>query len=231
MNAHRRELEAAERHGRHSPRDQPARADAVGELAGDRREDDDQDRPGKERRTRLDRRPAQEALHVDREEDKDPEHREGDEDRDDVRTGERPVTEQSQVEHRQPLAELDEDEGGERNGGDDEEGEDPRRRPPEVVRLDQRVDQRKQANPGGEQAGQVEPLLVRGIPRLRHDDDARDDAENPDRDVDVEDPVPGDVRGDDSAEERSDRERHRRDAGPDPDCRPALTRCEGCADD
>jgi hypothetical protein len=43
------------------------------------------------------------------------------------------------------------------------------------------------------------------------------DGEDPDRDVDVEDPVPGDVLGDDAAEQRPDRERHGRDSGPDPD--------------
>ena len=56
-------------------------------------------------------------------------------------------------------------------------------------------------------------------------------ASDPDRDVDVEDPVPGDVLGDHAAEQRPDRERHRRDAGPDADRRAALACREGGADD
>jgi hypothetical protein len=100
---------------------------------------------------------------------------------------------------------LDVDEGGQGDRRDDEEAEDPRRRPAEAVRLDECVDERQQADPGREQTRQVEPLLSRGVPRFRHDDDARDDGEDPDRDVDVEDPVPGDVLGDDAAEQRPDR--------------------------
>jgi hypothetical protein len=41
--------------------------------------------------------------------------------------------------------------------------------------------------------------------------------EDPDRHVDEEDPAPADVLGDAAADERPDRERHRRDTGPDPD--------------
>ena len=72
------------------------------------------------------------------------------------------------------------------------------------------------------EAGEVEALLVRGVLRLADDQPGRDEADEADGDVDVEDPVPADVLGDQAADERADRERHRRDAGPDPERGAAL---------
>ena len=51
-----------------------------------------------------------------------------------------------EVEHRQPLAQLEEDERGEPDDGDREAGEDARRRPAVVVRLDQAVREREEAD-------------------------------------------------------------------------------------
>ncbi len=50
--------------------------------------------------------------------------------------------------------------------------------------------------------------------------------EHADRDVHEEDPAPVDVVGDQPTEQRADGERHRRDAGPDADRHPPLTRRE-----
>ena len=55
--------------------------------------------------------------------------------------------------------------------------------------------------------------------------------EDPDRDVDVEDPAPVDVLGDHAADQRPDRQRQRRDAGPDADRHAALPRRERRGDD
>ena len=54
----------------------------------------------------------------------------------------------------------------ERDHCDREQPEDPRRRPAVAVGLDQRVDEREQADRRGDEARQVEPLLVRGVLRL-----------------------------------------------------------------
>ena len=81
------------------------------------------------------------------------------------------------------------------------------------------------------EAREVQSLLARGVPRLVDEDARGKDAEDPDRDVDVEDPAPADVLGDRAADERPDRERHRRHAGPDADRHPTLARWKCRGDD
>jgi hypothetical protein len=102
---------------------EPTRSES---LPRDRGEDHDHHRPRQEGRAGLDRRPAEERLHVDREKTKIPNIASGDEDRPQVRAGEGAVLEQREVEHRQALVHLEEDEGGERDRGDGEQPEDPR---------------------------------------------------------------------------------------------------------
>ena len=92
----------------------------------------------------------------------------------DVRAGERRVTEEREVEHRQPLVALEQDERRQRDGGDGEQREDPRGCPAVRVRLDQRVREREEPDRRGDEARQVEPLLVRGVAGLV-DRPARDD--------------------------------------------------------
>ena len=65
---------------------------------------------GQERRSGLDRREAEDVLHVERDEEEDAEHREADHQDHDVRAGEGAVPEQRQVEHRHALTELEHDE-------------------------------------------------------------------------------------------------------------------------
>jgi hypothetical protein len=82
------------------------------------------ERQGEERRTGLDGRVAEDVLHVERDEEKDPEHRQGHEQDDHVRPRERAAPEERQVEHGQPLMQLEQDEGRKRHGGDRESADD-----------------------------------------------------------------------------------------------------------
>ena len=224
--AHAREEEERRREHGHPARDERPRPDPVGQAPGLRREEDDQHRPGQERRPRLDRRVAEHLLDVERDVEEDAEHRETDQQHDGVSARKAPVAEQRELEHRQPLVELEQDERAERDGGDGEGDEDPRRRPAVRVRLDQRVAEREEAQCGRHQPRNIRALLLRGVPRLVDEDEGREDPEHADRDVDVEDPVPVDPLGDDTADERADRERERGDAGPDPDRGASLPRRE-----
>jgi hypothetical protein len=61
---------------------------------------------------------------------------------------------------------LEQDERSAEHGRDDEQPDDQWRRPALAVRLDQCVYEREQRDAGRQQAGEVEPLLVRGVPRL-----------------------------------------------------------------
>ena len=125
---------------------------------------------------------------------------------------------------------LEQDEHGEEHRRHAEQSKDERIAPAVFVRLDQAVRQREQRDRRCHESGQVEPLLGR-VPRLVDEDPRREDAEDSDRDVDVEDPAPVDVLGDRAADERAERERHRGYAGPDSDRSPALPRWERGGDD
>src|SRR6478735_7568160 len=56
---------------------------------------------------------------------------------------------------------------------------------------------------------------MRGVLGLGDDQPSGDEADEADRDVDVEDPVRADVLRDQATDEWADSERHRGDAGPD----------------
>ena len=146
VQAEPREVEELDRDEHHARRHQPARADAVARLPGDRRDEDDQDRHRQERRARLDGRVAEDVLHVQRHEEEDPEHRERDEQDDEVRARVGRVPEELEREHRRALVPLEEDERHERDRGDRERAEDARRAPAVRVRLDQPVGEREEAD-------------------------------------------------------------------------------------
>ena len=95
-------------------RDQPARPEAVADLPGDRREEDDAERHRQEGRARLGRRVAEDVLDEQRDVEEDAEHRECDEQHDPVRAREGRVAEEREVEHRHALAQLEQHERGER---------------------------------------------------------------------------------------------------------------------
>ena len=170
----------------------------------------------------LDRREAEDVLHVQRDEEEDAEHRQADHQDHDVRAGEGAVPEQRQVQHRHALTELEERRRSEQHGRRDERPDDPCRRPAVGVRLDQPVREREETEPRGDQAREVEPLLLRHVARLVDQQVARRDPEHADRDVDEEDPAPAEVLREETADERADRQRERGDARPDPDRHPAL---------
>ena len=65
------------------------------------------------------------------------------------------VAEQRQVEHRQALVPLEHDERDERTAAITNQPDDPGRAPAVVVRLDQRVREREQADPGRDEPGHV----------------------------------------------------------------------------
>ncbi len=141
------------------------------------------------------------------------------------------MPEEGEVEHRRPLVTLEQDERRERDQRDGEGGEDAARRPAVVVGLDEPVRQREQPDRRRREARQVEALLGRVVTRLVDEDRDREQSPDADRDVDEEDPVPVDVLGQEAADKRADRERHRRDAGPDADRLSALARRERRRDD
>ena len=74
----------------------------------------------------CDGRVAEHVLHVERDVEERPEHREADEEHRGVRAAERPVAEQRQVEHRRALMPLEQHERDERDRRDGERAEDPR---------------------------------------------------------------------------------------------------------
>jgi hypothetical protein len=152
---------------RHAGAHQPARADPVGEPPRDRGDDDDEHGHRQEDRAGLRRREAEDVLHVERDEEEDAEHAQRDEHRDEVRAGERADLEQREVEHRQPLAVLEHHEGDEQRDCPHEEADDLGRRPAVPVALDQRVAQREEPGARGDEAREIDALLVRGVARLR----------------------------------------------------------------
>ena len=84
-----------------------ARADAIGEPAGQRPGDHDHQRRGQEAHAGLQRRVAEDVLHVEREEEEDREHPERDREGDDVRAHERARPEEAEVDDRRARAALD----------------------------------------------------------------------------------------------------------------------------
>src|SRR5262245_17440792 len=70
------------------------------------------------------------------------------------------ISEERQVEHRDPLTKLEEDEHRERRDRDRDQRQHARRPPAVVVRLDQPVREREQADCRGDQAGEVEALFT-----------------------------------------------------------------------
>ena len=168
-------------------------------------------------------RVVKDVLHVERDEEEDAEHRERDEHRHDVRAGEGADPEERQVEHRQALPAARARRT--RRAGRLRAAKRPRISgdvQPWPVPLDERITEREEEPDRGDKAREVDALLGRGVARLADHELRDDDRERADRDVDEEDPVPVDVLRDQATAERPDRQRQRRDAGPDPDRRSAL---------
>ena len=161
-------------------------------------------------------------LHEQRQERQHAEHRHAEEDHDDRRRPQCRDLEQVEREQRLRGAGLDEQERAEQHRADPEAADDGRRAP--CVVAPGRFE-REEERPGpAEQREDTEPVelvLVAMLERLDHEDLDEDGRDDPDGDVDVEDPAPRQVVGEEPAKERSDdrREREhrrieRRDLGP-----------------
>src|SRR5439155_25596850 len=125
---------------------------------------------------------------------------------------ERPWAEEAEGEHRLGAPCLPDDESHEQDDADREGADDRRARPPELVRSDQAPDDGEQATAHEAEAGQVEP--GRRAVRLAEAGPGHRDRDQPDRDVDPEDPLPGEALGDGAADERPDRDGETGDSAP-----------------
>jgi hypothetical protein len=98
-------------------------------------------------------------LHVERDEEEDAEHRERDEQDGEVRAGEGAAAEEAEVEHRNPLAQLEQDERHEHRYSHDEGTNDSSRGPAVRIRLDQPVGESEETDGRRQKSGHVEALI------------------------------------------------------------------------
>jgi len=114
---------------------------------------------------------------------------------------------------------------GEQHDRGDEEGDDQRAGEAALVGLDEPVDQAGQGRTEHDEPGPVGPGAATGLGLrdLRGDDHDRDHA---DRQVDQEDPAPGQRRGQQPAQQRADRDGEPGDRAPDAERRAALPTAE-----
>ena len=123
---------------------------------------------------------------------------------------------------------LDHDEGGEQHDGEDTETERVQGDPALLRRLDEPVDERDQARGHRDGSGYVEGLVRLLVLRLRDVAEREHEGGDPDRDVDEEDPGPGEEVGEDPAEQEADCAAARGDRAPDAHrLRPLLALREG----
>ena len=110
-----------------------------------------------------------------------------------------------ELEHRMVAARLDREEGQQQRRRAGQRGDD-RRAPPALrVAADQAEDQQEEAAREGRQPRQVDPLRVLGGD-VGEAQLGQHDGDDPDRDVDEEDPFPAEVLGDQAADQRADRD-------------------------
>ena len=170
-------------------------------------------------------------LQVHRQVDDGAEHREADDEADGGRQGEGPGAEEAQIDDRLRGAALLQHEGQDGNETADDEADDCRRRPRVFVPTPHRDQQ--QHRDTGHQQGRAEPvdsalLVPHGDVQNGAEHDEGGDAQGQ---VDVEDPTPGEVFGEQAAEQRTD---HRGDAehGPEqPHVTASFARRDDVADD
>ncbi len=209
-----------------------ARADAVGEAAGQRPGDHDHERRGQEAHAGLQRRVAEDVLHVEREEEEDGEHPEA---RSRTRPRSRRRTSASWKKLKSTI-------GARERRSMTAKAARPTtattnrpmiraRAPAPRVGLDQREHERGQADRQRRDAGEVDLARRRLVARLVRGEQRHDDRDDRDRDVDEEDRAPADVLGQPAAEQRAERERDRRHARPGADRLAALGGRERVGDD
>ena len=111
---------------------------------------------------------------------------------------------------------------------EDPEAERVQREPALLLRLDEPVDERDQSRGDRDRAGDVEGLVRLLVLRLRDVPQREHEGRDPDREVDEEDPGPGEEVGQDPAEQQADRAAAGRDRAPDAHrLRPLLALGEG----
>ena len=203
--ARQREQDHADGDEGEADRDHDPVRDLLADLAARAGDDEVQDRAGQVDEAGLDGRQPEHLLQVERRVEEDREERRRDPEGRDLRARERRVAEEPQREHRVRRARLDDEEGDERHGGAGELGDDLRAAPADLVAAQQREHEQEEAGGERDLAGHVDGRRG-GIARLL-DLGARDpQAEDADRDVDQEDPLPVQAAGQRAADERADGE-------------------------
>ena len=209
-----------------------ADADPLDELLRDAGAGGDPHRHRQEREARLERRVAEDLLHVERAEEEEREQAADREQQDQVRAGERAHPEDPEPDQRRLGAALDEHERDQEHGRDGEEGERLRGAPAVVLRLDDRVDEHDEARGDADRAGQVDAVGAVRRARLRHVADRQRRGGEADRHVDEEDPLPAQQVGEDAAEQQAEGAAAGRDRAPDAErLRALLALREGGGDD
>ena len=125
------------------------------------------------------------------------------------------IGEDREPDERLGRAALDHDEPDEQDGGDGEDAEHLSGAPARLGRADDAVDERDQAARHRDRAGDVEALVRVLVARLGHEAQREDERDDPDGDVDEEDPRPGEQLDEDAAEDEADGTAADRDRRPD----------------
>ena len=213
--------------GRH----QRARADAVGQTAGDRTRDHHAQRRGQEAQPRLQRGEVKDVLHVQRQREEGGEHHEGHDERDDVGAEVGARAEEAELHHRRAPARLDHHERGQRQQCNREQRDHPGGAPAPRVALHEREHERRKPEREACDSGNVD-LPDRGlVARLARGEQRHPDRCDRDGDVEDEDRLPADVLDEQAAQDRPDRQRHGRHPGPRADRTATLVHVERVGDD
>ena len=201
----RRHAGDADRRDHEAERGEPARAVAVRVAPGQRRADQHADRHRRELQTREDRVVADRALEVEDEQERQREPREPAEERGRRGRREPAVLEEREVEHRVARAALDDDEERQQHRGRHQRHDRQRVGPAHDAAARDAEREAGQADDERERAPPVEALLPLRRHELAQDERRPCRSEQAERQVEPEDPVPGD--GDErAAEHRPDDE-------------------------
>ena len=182
------------------------------EDPGDRGDDDRHPRPRQRPETGLERAVALDDLEELGEQEDRAEHPEVHQQRDRVGGAERTAAEEAHRQHRVRLARLPDHEPDEQRGPGHECRDDLGAAPAEVVAVDDAPHEGQQAGADQAEAGDVEAAL-RAVGLGQAEGGHRQDDE-PDRDVEPEDPVPVEALRDGATDERTDGDGQTGDATP-----------------
>ena len=203
-------------------------ADAVGERSRDRSHEHRHQRPREDAQPGAERRVALRGLEELAEQEDRAEHPEVHEQGCAVRGREGPVAEEAHREHRLRRAALPGDECREECCADRERGDDRRARPAVAVSVDEPPDDPEQPSARQCEAGDVERLVRPGALAEKRREREQDD---PDGDVQPEDPLPRDPVDDGAADERTHGDGKTCDPGPRTERETALLTRDSSAED